>query len=99
MVAKEPADGLARFTSAMTPMPGSRRAAITSSGGGAAAAAALIFGQADAGFAHGSVGPDSLKDGVEHVCRAHACRSSHTVTLHRHVTAPLAADSADVNEG
>src|SRR5277367_5501975 len=42
MVASEPADGLARLTSAMTPMPGSRKAAITSSDGGAAAAAALI---------------------------------------------------------
>src|SRR5208283_3082511 len=42
MVANEPADGLARLTSAMTPIPGSRRAAITSSGAGAAAANALI---------------------------------------------------------
>ena len=36
-----PVDGLARFTSAITPMPGSRSAAITSRGGGAASAAAL----------------------------------------------------------
>ena len=37
-----PRDGLARLTSAITPMPGARSAAITSSGGGAALAAALI---------------------------------------------------------
>ena len=74
MVASEPADGLARLTSAMTPMPGSRSAAITSSGGGAAAAAALISDRLTSGFARGNVGPDSLEDGVKHGCRTHACR-------------------------
>ena len=74
MGASEPADGLARLTSAMTPIPGSRRAAITSSGGGAAAAAALISGRLITGFARGNIGPDSLEDGVKHGCRTHACR-------------------------
>src|SRR6478672_9346727 len=40
--ASAPRDGLARFTSAITPMPGSRSAASTSSGGGALLAISLI---------------------------------------------------------
>ena len=87
-----PRDGLARFTSAMTPMPGSRSAAITSSGGGAAFGGCLDLGEADDGFASGNVGADSLDDGVEHGCRTHARRlpSSRTrdvAIVHRRVAA------------
>ena len=71
IVASSPRDGLARFTSAMTPMPGSRSAAITSSGDGAALACCLDLGEADDGLASGNVGTDSLDDGVEHGRRTH----------------------------
>ena len=42
MSASAPFDGLARFTSAMTPIPGSRNAAWASLGSGALAEAALM---------------------------------------------------------
>ena len=99
MVAKEPADGLARFTSAMTPMPGSRRAAITSSGGGAAAAAALISDRLmrASRTAVSALTPSRMESstfaGLMPVVPLTPSLFIATVT------APLAADSADVNEG
>ena len=55
----------------MTPMPGSRNAAITSSGGGGGLGRFLDLGEADDGLACGDVGADSLDDGVEHGRRTH----------------------------
>src|SRR5271156_208086 len=99
MVANEPADGLARLTSAMTPIPGSRSAAITSSDGGAAAAAALILERLTRASraATSALTPSRMESstfaGLMPVVPL--ALSLCTATVNQ----PLAAGSADVNEG
>lgn len=80
MLASCPRDGLARFTSAMTPMPGACSAASTSRGAGAKVGGGLHLGHADQGFPGCDVRADSLDDGVENRRRAHACRSSRSLS-------------------
>ena len=84
-----PRDGLARFTSAITPIPGSRKRCQHVQRRRRLLGRLLDLGEWDDGLTSGNISADSLNDGVEHSRRTHARRGPpvSAIDLHRRVTA------------